>query len=289
MSSASEKIIKKLVADHDLSENDRVKAMDLLKGQELNILLVGSTGSGKSSTINALFDINDAHVGLSPYPETMDVSKYDFGNLVLWDSPGLGDSEKKDKEHCDKIINLLNKNKDEHALIDLALIILDGSTRDMSTSYKLINEVIIPNFSDSSRIIIAINQADLAYKGEKPWDYDKNEPTLEAKKFLEKKIESIKKRVKESTGINVNPIYYCAGFKGSSPYNLSKLLWLIINNTPPVKRIAFKDSKLSSEKENWTHSDNTEKYHREIKNSLGLDTIVKGVFSLLGGLFGLLF
>lgn len=289
MSSAAEKIINKLVADNDLSEDDKNKALDLLMDQELNILLVGSTGAGKSSTINALFDISDAHVGVSPYPETMDISRYDFGNLVLWDSPGLGDSEEKDKEHCDKIVNLLTKNEGSHALIDLVLIILDGSTRDMSTSYKLINEVIIPNFSDSTRIIIAINQADLAYKGKNPWDHTKNKPTPEAHNFLEKKVESITKRVKESTNIDLYPIYYCAGFKGSSPYNLSKLLWLIVNNTPTVKRIAFKDNKISSNKDNWTHSDNTKKYHREIKNSLGLDTIVKGVVSLFGGIFGLFF
>jgi predicted GTPase len=111
MSLASEKIIDKLISDGKIPKDKKDKALKLLKNQKLNILLVGSTGAGKSSTINSLFDINDAHVGLSPYPETMDISRYDLGNLILWDSPGLGDGESQDKEHCKKIINILKKMK----------------------------------------------------------------------------------------------------------------------------------------------------------------------------------
>ncbi len=53
-------------------------------------MITGATGSGKSSTINALFDLEVAKVGTGVDPETMDIQKFDLDNLVLWDSPGLG-------------------------------------------------------------------------------------------------------------------------------------------------------------------------------------------------------
>lgn len=53
-------------------------------------MITGATGSGKSSTINALFNTEVAKVGVGVDPETMDITKYDLDNLVLWDSPGLG-------------------------------------------------------------------------------------------------------------------------------------------------------------------------------------------------------
>ena len=69
-------------------------------------------------------------------------------------------------------------------LIDLVLVILDGSTRDLGTSYELINNVIIPNLGENKkdRILVAINQADAAMKG-RHWDYNTNKPDGELEKI----------------------------------------------------------------------------------------------------------
>ena len=117
------------------------------------------------------------------------------------------------------------------ALIDLVLVILDGSTRDLGTSYQILNEVIIPELGDDTgRILIALNQADIAMKTGRHWDYEKNEPDDTLKAFLEDKVASIRTRIKEDTGLDITPVYYCAGYKEESgavvyPYNLSKLLY----------------------------------------------------------------
>ena len=52
-------------------------------------------------------------------------------------------------------------------IIDLVLVILDAGSRDLGTSYELINQVIIPNIGKDAkdRVLIAINQADVAMKG----------------------------------------------------------------------------------------------------------------------------
>ncbi len=180
-----------------------------LKNQKLNVMVTGATGSGKSSTINSLFNMGSAkavevaHVGTTPDPETMTITKYEVGNLTLWDSPGLGDGKEADIRHAHDIIDKLNeRDHDGNYLIDLVLVVLDGSTRDLGTSFELINHVIIPNLGDNQeqRILVAINQADAAMGG-RHWNYDENKPDAILAKFLDEKCESVRRRIYEGTGV----------------------------------------------------------------------------------------
>lgn len=249
-----------------------------LKNKKVNILITGATGCGKSSTINAMFKVEMAKVGVGVDPETMEIQKYELDNLILWDSPGLGDGKEKDIAHSKGIIKKLNElDGDNKPLIDLVLVILDGSSRDLGTSYELINSVIIPNLGENAknRILIAINQADMAMKG-RYWDFNNNKPEPKLVEFLEEKVKSVKNRVKEATGVDIEPIYYSAGFKEEGeiqrPYNLTKLLYLIVANTPIRKRLVYIDN-TSKDKEMWQDSDELKDYTKEIQSSF-VETIV---------------
>ena len=234
-----------------ISEEDKKKMLKnvmRLKEQKMNIMITGATGCGKSSTINAMFDTEVAKVGVGADPETMEIEKYELDNLVLWDTPGLGDGKEADNRHAKNIIEKLSEvDENGNALIDLVLVILDGGSRDLGTSYELINNVIIPNLGEDKkdRILVAINQADMAMKG-RNWDYEKNEPNGQLVDFLEDKVRSIKDRVYEATGVKIEPIYYCAGYKEGDrqekPYNLSKLLYYIVKATPSEKRAVYVDN-----------------------------------------------
>jgi len=141
----------------------------------------------------------------------------------------------KDKKHSRKIIDLLYKQYTKHGetygFIDVVLVILDGSSRDMGTNYKLLNEVILPNFQ-TERVLIAINQADMGMKGRR-WNYSTNTPEPKLQKWLEEKATSIQQRVKEATGVDiVKPIYYSAEYG----YNIDRLLDMIIDHMPMEKR-----------------------------------------------------
>ena len=232
-----------------IPESERQKMMhNLLKlrEQKVNLMITGATGCGKSSTINALFNAEVATVGVGVDPETMEIERYALDNLILWDSPGLGDGKEADERHTKGIIQKLQeKDANGNLLIDLVLVILDGSTRDLGTSYDLINQVIIPNLGPDkqSRILVAINQADMAMKG-RYWNEEENKPEPKLVEFLEDKAASVRRRIKEGTGIDVTPIYYSAGFKeeGMPQYNLSKLLYYIVKFTPKEKRLAYVDN-----------------------------------------------
>ncbi|WP_422452124.1 GTPase family protein [Endozoicomonas sp. ALC066] len=250
-----------------------------LKKQKINLMITGATGCGKSSTINAMFNMDVAKVGIGVDPETMEIKKFELDNLILWDSPGLGDGKEKDIQHSKGIISKLNEiDENGNPLIDLVLIILDGGSRDLGTSYELINSVIIPNLGEKAkdRILIAINQADVAMKG-RHWDYENNKPLPKLVKFLEEKVQSVKNRVKEATGVDIEPIYYSAGFKDDDesqrPYNLSKLLYFIVKNTPMKKRLAYVNN-TSKDQEMWSDSDEIKDYTAEIQKSF-VETIVE--------------
>jgi predicted GTPase len=104
----------------------------------------------------------------------------------------------------------------------------------------------------------------------KYWDYENNKPEPKLVRFLEEKVESVKDRVKEATEVDVNPIYYCAGYKDGDeeqkPWNLSKLLYFIVKNTPKEKRLSYVDN-LSDKKEMWEDDDKLKNYKEETQKS----------------------
>ena len=194
--------------------------------------------------------------------------------MILWDTPGLGDGKEADNRHAKNIIHKLAEvDAQGNALIDLVLVILDSGTRDLGTSYELINNVIIPNLGadKEGRILVALNQADMAMKG-RNWDYDKNEPNNTLKEFLDKKAASVKNRIFEGTGVNVTPIYYSAGYKEegeeqSRPYNLSKLLYYIVKATPAEKRAVYVNN-INQDENMWKDDDELIDYAKETKRTI---------------------
>lgn len=265
----------------DVAREFLLKQILRLRDNQVNIMITGATGAGKSSTINALFDMSVAKVGTGVDPETMDIKKYELGNLILWDTPGLGDGKEADTRHAKNIISKLAEYDEQgNALIDLVLVILDGGSRDLGTSYELINEVIIPNLGENAkdRILVAINQCDVAMKG-RYWNQELNRPEPQLEEFLNEKVQSVKRRIQEGTGVDIEPIYYSAGWsedgEKQNPYNLTKLLYFILEHTKKEKRLVYAD-KLSQKSEVWKSNDDLKNYSEEVKESFG-DALADGI------------
>lgn len=252
-------------------KNRRLSRLIRMREKKVNIMLVGAAGSGKSSTINALFNMEVAKVGVGVDPETDLITSYVLDNLTIWDTPGLGDGVAADEKYNSLIIKKLSEmDENGDPLIDLVLVVLDASSKDLGTSYELINNVIIPCLGNDKegRILIGINQADVAMKG-KHWDAENNIPDEVLLDFLKKKVISVQKRIEDCTGISVRPIYYCAGYKEEGeeqckPYNLTKLLYYIIKSIPKDKRLAIADN-INVDEDKWLHDDAEEDYKEKSK------------------------
>ena len=183
--------------------------------------------------------------------------------MVLWDTPGLGDNPEKDKRYAAEIAGLL-KRKDGNCdlLIDEVVVLIDGSNRDMKTAYETIEQVVAPYIEDPKRIIIAINQCDVALKG-RFWNYDRSEPEAQLAAFLDQKAASVRERIAGSTGIVTSPVYYSA----LHHYNISKLLLAMITAVQEKKRFLFTDS-LNRNPEVWKKNDELEIYNQKIQQEV---------------------
>lgn len=277
-----DQMLENIKNNNQISEDAKRELMETMlqaSKNKANILITGATGCGKSSTINALFGIEKAEVGTGVDPQTMSIAKYDYNGLTLWDSPGLGDGPEADKRHAEGIINKLTERDDDgNLLIDVVLVILDGSSRDLGTSFELIEKVIAPCIGkNDKRLLVAINQADIAMKG-KHWDSENHKPDETLAAFLKEKEKSVHERILNGCGISVDPISYSAGYKEEGcpqepSYNMAKLLYYIIDSIPEEKRLqtyleANEDQKV------WQSND-ADDYQEKIVRKLSLKHLAK--------------
>ena len=198
----------------------------------LDVMIVGATGAGKSTLVNALCGAGLATVGEGVDPQTMDVKRYKLNeHFCVWDTPGLRDSALADARHKRKIVKALlmayEYNGSRHSFMDMVLVVLEGGIRDMGSCYSLLNEVIVPNI-DRDRIVLAINQVDIAMKGTH-WDHAGNRPDAVLESFLRDKAESVKRRVYEATGVSIRtPVCFSA----ETGYNISAVIDAMVDQIP---------------------------------------------------------
>jgi predicted GTPase len=283
----------------DDEKNRRLSTLIKASGRRINLMIVGATGVGKSSTVNSMFNTKIATVGVGVNAETADMEKYELDKLTIWDTPGLGNGADRDRASVRMIVEKLSEADAENAaegaaradgkdarnlLIDLVLVVLDASSKDLNTPCELINEVLLPCLGEENkhRILIGLNQADMAMKG-RHWDYEENRPDSVLEDFLKQKAALVRDRILESTGVEVAPVYYCAGYTEDDglqrqPYNLTKLFYGILMAIPAEKRLALAGN-LNEDERMWEDDDKEMDYKEEIKKGFFegvLDSIGEG-------------
>lgn len=222
--------------ENHASEAIRKKIFERNLLMPLDVLLVGATGVGKSSTLNAIFGKSVALVGEGVDPQTQFITSYQVDDYFrIHDSAGLGDGRMADEKHSREIKTQLLERchvpYSSYGFIDLVLVILDGGSRDMGTTFQILESILL-QCMPPDRVIVAINQADMAMKG-RGWNLLLSQPESVLLDFLASKAVSVQHRLKETTGLHIRqPVFYSARFN----WNVDRLIDHIASHVPSSRR-----------------------------------------------------
>lgn len=292
-------IIQNISKTQEFTADQKAKILQKLndlENQKVNILIIGGTGVGKSSTINAIFKGNVAPVGTKANPETMEITNFNVDeNITIWDSPGLGDGIK-DEQHKEKIFNLLDRKDDkDNRLIDCVLVVISANSKDLGTTYELINNVLIKKLGHDEaqeKLIIGINKSDEAIHS-RYWDNKNHHPSKEQIEFLDDKVKDIKTRIFESTNVQLDPIYYVAGYNDenfSDPsWNIDKLMIKILDSVKDKSATIFDEFDLDKVVDGVSEViDTAAKYTQKAIDKIVIP-IAEKAFDIVGNIFSKVF
>ena len=118
---------------------------------QASILLFGETGVGKSSLGNVI--LNDPNAfSISDRPESE--TKVTFGkfnqskDIFVIDTPGIQDSEGKDIEHLNQMIDYIKSHRDLKAILIVLNYCENEEKNELSKSNRTILEIIKNIFKD---------------------------------------------------------------------------------------------------------------------------------------------
>lgn len=134
------------------------------------VALIGFTGVGKSSTINALFNAGQpiGHVRACTQEAREvrgEVSEYlgRNGSVIVYDMPGLGEDISADQKHLETYAAVLPR-------VDVAMWTFHAGDRAMTPMQSAILTLqrhLGPDFA--SKLVFAVNKADAIAPGEMAW------------------------------------------------------------------------------------------------------------------------
>lgn len=212
-----------------LSEPDAARAFEMLKKavmEELHrpthIAVIGKTGVGKTSTINALFgtDWKISHVRAATKQEQVFVYENERGRLKISDLPGFGEDIDTEDLHRAIYERVLNE-------CDVALLVLKADTRDMLEVQRTLRDIVGHSHSAvSKRIVVGLNQVDLVHPGD--WLEKANIPSVEQEKNIKKIINQRVKSIKKVCAIKPSNVI---AYSASRRYHLAHLFAAMVTST----------------------------------------------------------
>lgn len=165
---------------------------DMFPPRALVLVLLGKTGAGKTSTINALFNLSlptDNAVActkeLAPIvikrPEIPDAP---VEGMVVVDTPGLGEDQEADARYWDLYVQCV-------ARADHVLWLLQADTRAFRSDQVALREL-FSHMRDDAILTIGLNHVDRIGPGD--WNHETNEPSFEQVSCIIEKLDDVAAR-----------------------------------------------------------------------------------------------
>lgn len=163
-----------------------------ITGRPFKVAIIGQSGVGKSSTLNAVFGltlpVSDIEEGTTEIIEKIFPMRDGF-NLSIYDMPGLLQSRKRDKVYEEMYREILPQ-------CDVIVYVIRANTRNIGDDCKILKEVVLPICNANSikeNLIIAVNKVDIIGESIDPddpdlqWDEFENKPTPKLWECIKKK------------------------------------------------------------------------------------------------------
>jgi predicted GTPase len=194
------------------------------------IALLGETGVGKSSTLNALFNAGAPIDHIRPC--TVEALEYavvtelegSHGPIRVFDMPGLGQDLQADEAFLKEYARIL-------PTCDVALWMLDGCTRTLSLTQSLLRGVVSSSMSGLDRLVVGVNKVDGIEPGD--WNIRSNRPSARQQKNINARIEDVQKRLGAVIGLGDSRII---AFSARKHYRLAQLLNALMEACPSDRR-----------------------------------------------------
>ncbi|NEO83550.1 MAG: GTPase RsgA [Spirulina sp. SIO3F2] len=154
-------------------EKEIQERIEIERNKPLTVVVMGQTGVGKSSLINALFGTNLKTNDVKPetkYPEKHIEIAPDSSELWFWDMPGVGESSSADAEY-------LNGYRQKILDADVALWLCHADSRSVTFDIEAISKL-LSNLTNGERSMVlskltfVLSKADLVTP--EPWILWKN-------------------------------------------------------------------------------------------------------------------
>lgn len=191
------------------------------------IAVIGETGVGKSSTLNAMFNAGYQidHVRACTREAAaleLDISEVDGanGSIIIYDMPRLGEDIDADELHRSTYRKVLGE-------CDVAVWVLDGHSRLFTHTQQALRDVVAVAMGDLERLVIGINKIDLIRPG--TWNNKYNLPSPEQEESIKTKIEDVLSKINKICKIPENRII---PYSAERWYRLEELFGAMLEACP---------------------------------------------------------
>jgi len=176
------------------------------------IAIIGFTGVGKSTTLNALFNAgqptSDIRACTQKEAEIIgDVSKYtgSKGSIIIYDMPGIGEDISADERHFETYKRVL-------PLVDVVIWTFHTGDRAMTPTQEALKKLVDCLGKDFTRkLMFVINKADAIAPGEADWDVKLNAPSALQRKNINELESYVRQKIRQVLPyLNVSIVTYSA-------------------------------------------------------------------------------
>ena len=198
------------------------------------IAIIGFTGVGKSTTLNALFnagrptsDIRDCTQEEAPVIGKVDKYTGSNGSVIIYDMPGLGEDMYTDQKHFATYRKVLPE-------VDVAIWTFHTGDRAMTPMQEALKGLIKylgPDFQ--KKLMFAVNKADAIPPGESDWNQRLNAPSNAQRKNIMELESYIKEKIRQ-----VMPEWRGAlvTYSAKQRFHLEQLMEAMIETMPKERR-----------------------------------------------------